>query len=132
MAVGEGVQLVGADLFAVFFDQFGAVFGDCDVDFCGMSGLEAADFPAGVDEAVHDIGLELVLRLEKIVVETSEDLEDFLGLGFEDDPGRKHSMSRAVEGGAGFAGWGGRSVTFAAVLARLFGSGEGHRVFPLV
>ena len=82
-----------------------------------MRRFEAANFPTGVDEAVHDIGFELVLGLEEIVVEAGEELEGFLAFRFEDDPVRKAAMRSAIEGGAGPAFGGDSPATFATIYA---------------
>ncbi|MBS1826581.1 MAG: hypothetical protein JST93_14795 [Acidobacteria bacterium] len=127
-AIGQGLELVGGNSGVVFFDEFFFIFSDCEIYFGGMRGFEAANLPAGVNEALHEVGLELVLGLEEIVVESGEGLEDFLGFGFQDDSGRVHPMSRAVEGGTGLAFGGDAAPGLRAIDAGLLGSGEGHRV----
>ena len=100
VAIGQGVELVRASVFAVFVVEFGAMFGDGEIEFGGMSRFEAADFPAGMDETVHEVRFELILGQEEIVVETGEDLETILGFCFQNNAGGIASMSGAVEGRA--------------------------------
>lgn len=118
-AVGEGGFHSEVD-FAVFFDVVMALFSDGEIEFRGLGGFEAPDFPAGVDHVFDEVGFERIAGGKEAVVEGGELVEDVLGLVFEDDAGGVHAVLGVIERGPGFARGGDGAVGAGSVDFGLF------------
>jgi hypothetical protein len=104
--IGEGFEGEGdarglVDFLEFAFD-FGALPGDFAIEEGGFEGPGAFEAPAGDDDLVHEIGLDLVTGREVGDIGIADPLEALRGFVFEDSDLGVQPVGGGVAGGFGF------------------------------